>query len=155
MPPLPPVLTSPVDTLHSFPLRPRREVFLDVGGAFLLIPFGLLPFAFGTLCIALLESLLLAKAFRWPSLRLAFRDTLVANVLSGLVGAVLYFQWPAWPWLGTYLTMYLITVPLEAVILARRRGLGWAHCLRASAVVNAVSYVVLLLVLQGLGLGLW
>jgi hypothetical protein len=128
---------------------------LDAGGAFLLIPLGLLPFAFGTLCIALLESLLLAKAFGWPSLRLAFRDALVANVLSGLVGVLTYVQWPAWPWLGTYLVMYAITVPLEAVILARRRGLGWAHSLKASVAVNAASYVALLLVLQELGFGLW
>lgn len=155
MPPLQREPTSPVFLLRSSLPRNRRVAILDAGGAFLLIPLGLLPFAFGTLCIAVLESLLLAKAFHWPSLRLAFRDALVANVLSGLVGAVVYFQWPAWPWSGTYLAMYLITVPLEAVILARRRGLGWAHCLKASVVVNAASYVALLLVLQGLGLGLW
>ena len=118
--------------------------------------FGIMIFVFAILCVALLEGWLLRWRFRWPSPSVAFRDALVANLLSGLIGVLIRYKWPSGLWLGPFLAMYLFTVVLETIILQRRRGLGWAHSLKASAVVNAASYVaLLLLVLLGLGRLLW
>lgn len=154
-------MTSPAPTAArpqgpATPSVPGSSIMVfDLAYGYLFIPLGFMVFGFGTLCIAVLEGWILSRGFRWPTPRLAFRDALVANVLSGLLGGLVFFQWPTGLWLGTYLAMYVITVLLEAVILARRRGLGWVHSLKASVLVNAVSYVALLLVLQGLGMGLW
>lgn len=109
----------------------------------------------------LIEAFLLVVS-KWGGVWASLKASLLMNVLSALMGAVMYGVivvldenfWRGSPpvsgWVAL-VTAFALSVPIEAWALRMLRRLPWRQLFSFSLMCNLASYALIYLVLQGMG----
>jgi hypothetical protein len=103
------------------------------------------------LIIAFIEALVL-RGLKWGSLRVSFIDSLVINLLSAMVGVLLFaFSGTALNqgWAPLLLILGTLTVLIEGVILTLMKRHPLRQTWIAAVAINVVSYAFLYVLLVG------
>lgn len=123
----------------------KTNIILDAGGAFLLVvPVFLILF----MAIAVFMEAGILMLFGYQQYKVAVRHALLANVVSLVVGILMYQLVDNFPFMLLFAAYYVVTFLVEFGMLASlNKELPIAKLLLASLTMNVASYVLLALIL--------